>query len=67
MNIHLNLKTCYWSLQAVQDARLVCGFSTKIEVECRSLAEAMEAVSAGADVIMLDNFEPQVTAMFFFP
>lgn len=44
--------------QAVNDARMVCGFSTKIEVECRTLAEGLESAKAGADVVMLDNFEP---------
>jgi len=43
---------------AVRRARGVSGFSQKIEVECRSLAEAREAAGAGADVVMLDNFEP---------
>jgi len=42
---------------AVTAARDVCGFSLKIEVECRTEQEADEAVHAGADVIMLDNFE----------
>lgn len=41
-------------------ARSVCGFSSKIEVECRSAEEGREAARAGADVIMLDNFQPQV-------
>ncbi|KAM5480232.1 nicotinate-nucleotide diphosphorylase (carboxylating) [Microsporum canis] len=41
---------------AVQAARATAGFSTKIEVECRSIEEADAAVGAGADVIMLDNF-----------
>ncbi|SCU86389.1 LAMI_0D01860g1_1 [Lachancea mirantina] len=41
---------------AVKDARSVCGFSVKIEVECQSEEEADEAIAAGADVIMLDNF-----------
>ncbi|CDR41796.1 CYFA0S08e00122g1_1 [Cyberlindnera fabianii] len=41
---------------AVKRARKVCGFSTKIEVECQSEDEANEAIEAGADVIMLDNF-----------
>ncbi|XP_052800634.1 nicotinate-nucleotide pyrophosphorylase [carboxylating]-like [Mya arenaria] len=45
--------------QAVKDARVVGGFSLKIEVECRSLEDAREAASAGSDVIMLDNFTPQ--------
>ena len=41
---------------AIHAARAAAGFSTKIEVECQSLAEADEAVEAGADVVMLDNF-----------
>jgi len=45
--------------QAVKDARQVCGFSCKIEVECRSVLEACEAAAAGADVVMLDNFHPK--------
>ncbi|KAK9473135.1 uncharacterized protein V1510DRAFT_447972 [Dipodascopsis tothii] len=43
--------------EAVTKARYACGFSTKIEVECQSEDEANEAIAAGADVIMLDNFE----------
>ena len=39
---------------------MVGGFSTKIEVECRSLEEAREAATAGSDVVMLDNFTPEV-------
>ena len=35
---------------AVQLARKAAGFSQKIEVECQSLEEAMEAAEAGADV-----------------
>ncbi|KAK9381038.1 Quinolinate phosphoribosyl transferase [Kockiozyma suomiensis] len=42
--------------KAVTAARSACGFSTKIEVECQSEEEADEAIAAGADVIMLDNF-----------
>ncbi|SCU82898.1 LAFA_0D00672g1_1 [Lachancea sp. 'fantastica'] len=42
--------------RAVTDARSVCGFAVKIEVECQSEEEADEAITAGADVIMLDNF-----------
>ena len=44
--------------KAVQLARSAAGFSQKIEVECQSVQEALEAASAGADVVMLDNFEP---------
>lgn len=43
---------------AVKKARKAGGFSVKIEVECRSLAEATEAAEAGAEIVMLDNFEP---------
>ncbi|XP_038059951.1 nicotinate-nucleotide pyrophosphorylase [carboxylating]-like isoform X3 [Patiria miniata] len=45
--------------KAVHDARRVGGFSSKIEVECRSVPEATEAALAGAEIVMLDNFEPQ--------
>lgn len=51
--------------QAVKEARVVGGFSSKIEVECRSLEEAMEAAEAGAEIVMLDNFCPQVCIHFF--
>jgi len=47
-------------LQAVAAARSVSGFSSKIEVECRSADEGREAAGAGADIVMLDNFRPQV-------
>ena len=43
---------------AVQLARKAAGFSQKIEVECQSLEEALEAAGAGADIVMMDNFEP---------
>jgi len=44
--------------KAVKLARQAAGFSQKIEVECQSLEEAIEAATAGADIVMLDNFEP---------
>ncbi|KAJ1941349.1 nicotinate-nucleotide diphosphorylase (carboxylating) [Linderina pennispora] len=44
---------------AVKAARSVAGFSIKIEVECQSEAEADEAIEAGADIVMLDNFTPE--------
>ena len=44
---------------AVQRARQAAGFSQKIEVECQSKQEAVEAAKAGADIVMLDNFAPQ--------
>ncbi|CAB1450752.1 unnamed protein product [Pleuronectes platessa] len=45
--------------EAVRAARSVCGFSSKIEVECRSADEGREAATAGADIVMLDNFQAQ--------
>ena len=42
--------------RAVHAAKATGGFSTKVEVECRSVEEANAAIGAGADVIMLDNF-----------
>jgi len=43
---------------AVKAAKAAGGFALKVEVECQSLDEAEEAVNAGADVVMLDNFSP---------
>ncbi|CAG8543111.1 10422_t:CDS:2, partial [Scutellospora calospora] len=45
--------------KAVERARSVSGFSLKIDVECRTEAEADEAIRAGANVIMLDNFNSE--------
>lgn len=45
--------------RAVHTARDFGGFALKIEVECQSEAEAEEAIAAGADVVMLDNFSPE--------
>lgn len=42
---------------AVHAARSVCGFSLRIDVEVQSYDEAVQAIQAGADVIMLDNME----------
>ena len=46
--------------KAVKDARSVGGFSIKIEVECRNIDEARAAANAGAEIVMLDNFEPEL-------
>jgi nicotinate-nucleotide pyrophosphorylase (carboxylating) len=45
--------------KAVKLARKAAGFSQKIEVECQSLDEALQAAKAGADICMLDNFDPE--------
>ena len=47
---------------AVLKAKGVGGFSLKIEVECKSLEEARVAAINGADVVMLDNFNPKSVA-----
>ncbi|KAI0099868.1 Quinolinate phosphoribosyl transferase [Nemania sp. FL0031] len=41
---------------AVRAAKLVGGFALKVEVEVQNEDEADEAIAAGADVVMLDNF-----------
>ena len=41
---------------AIQKAKAIGGFSVKIEVECQSFEQAKQAIEAGADIIMLDNF-----------
>jgi nicotinate-nucleotide pyrophosphorylase (carboxylating) len=48
---------------AVAAARALCGFSVKIEVECSCAADALAAAGAGADVVMLDNLQPDVLAV----
>nr|KAF6490749.1 quinolinate phosphoribosyltransferase [Molossus molossus] len=44
---------------AVGLARRAASFALKVEVECSSLQEATEAVEAGADFVLLDNFRPE--------
>ncbi|KAF2443935.1 nicotinate-nucleotide diphosphorylase [Karstenula rhodostoma CBS 690.94] len=41
---------------AVRAAKSAGGFAIKVEVECQSYEEADEAIAAGADIVMLDNF-----------
>lgn len=43
---------------AVEAARRRVSLTKKIEVEVTSLAEAQEAVAAGADIVMFDNMSP---------
>jgi len=52
--------SCGSITNAVKKAKSAAGFSMKIEVECQSLAEALEACSAGSDIVMLDNMEADV-------
>jgi nicotinate-nucleotide pyrophosphorylase (carboxylating) len=46
---------------AIQEARRNLGHLMKIEVEVRTLDELRAAADAGADVILLDNFDPEQT------
>jgi nicotinate-nucleotide pyrophosphorylase (carboxylating) len=43
--------------EAVKAARSVGGFAVKIEVEVQTEEGADEAIFAGADIVMLDNFD----------
>ena len=55
-----HIAACGGSLaKAVHAAKAVGGFAVKVEVECQSYEMADEAIAAGADVVMLDNFEPE--------
>jgi nicotinate-nucleotide pyrophosphorylase (carboxylating) len=44
---------------AILSAKKKAGFTQKIEVEVESSADALKAVQAGADIIMLDNMTPE--------
>lgn len=44
---------------AILSAKKKAGFTQKIEVEVESSADALKAVQAGADIIMLDNMVPE--------
>jgi nicotinate-nucleotide pyrophosphorylase (carboxylating) len=44
---------------AVSAAREAVSFSKKIACEARTLQEVQEAIGAGADIILLDNFKPK--------
>ncbi|MEM1589101.1 MAG: carboxylating nicotinate-nucleotide diphosphorylase [Candidatus Bathyarchaeia archaeon] len=45
--------------KAVKAAREKASFSKKIEVEIFRVEDVLEAVKAGADIVMLDNFSPK--------
>lgn len=46
--------------KAIEKLRSKVGHMTKIEVETRNIEELREALSAGADIIMLDNMSPEL-------
>ncbi len=45
--------------EAVSTAKDAVSFSKKISCEARTLQETEEAISAGADIVLLDNFSPK--------
>jgi len=47
--------------ETIAEARRNLGTSAKLEVEVASLRQLAEAIDAGADVILLDNFTPEET------
>lgn len=49
----------------MQRARQAADFTLKVEVECSSLKEALQAAEAGADLVLLDNFKPEVRRIRF--
>lgn len=53
---HLNLLPSI--TEAVKQARKAVSFTKKIEVEVKTLDEALEAIRAGADIVMFDNMTP---------
>jgi nicotinate-nucleotide pyrophosphorylase (carboxylating) len=42
----------------IRKARSRAGLAIRVECEVKNTAEAIDAISAGADIIMLDNFSP---------
>ena len=45
--------------EAVRKARELNSFTKKVEVEVSSLSQALEAIEAGADAVLLDNLSPE--------
>jgi nicotinate-nucleotide pyrophosphorylase (carboxylating) len=48
--------------EALRRARKVASHTSRIEIEVESLAALDEALDAGADIVMLDNFAPDAVA-----
>lgn len=46
-------------VEAISLARKYASFTKKIEIEVETLEEALLAVNAGADIVMLDNMDPE--------
>jgi len=54
-----HLKTIPDLKEFVRDARKRISWVTKIEIECETFDQVIEAMEAGADIIMCDNMTPQ--------
>jgi nicotinate-nucleotide pyrophosphorylase (carboxylating) len=48
--------------KSVETAKEKAGSSIAIECECKNFNEVIEAITAGADIVMLDNFPPTEAA-----
>lgn len=59
-----HISYCGSITKAVETAKLNIGHMVKIEVETETKEEVIEAVKAGADVIMFDNRSPQEVKEF---
>ncbi len=53
-----HIATCKSPLDALLRAKKNTSFSKKIEIEVESLDDAVECVQNGADIVMLDNMNP---------
>ncbi|MEO0652911.1 MAG: carboxylating nicotinate-nucleotide diphosphorylase [Planctomycetota bacterium] len=56
---HLDLSTDTSLIDLVRRTRETVGDGVRITVEARDLSEAEAALDGGADVLLLDNFEPE--------
>jgi nicotinate-nucleotide pyrophosphorylase (carboxylating) len=54
-----HLKTIDNLKEFIKKARKRISWVTKIEIECESFSQAVEAMKAGGDIIMCDNMTPQ--------
>ena len=43
---------------AIKLVKSIASFTSKVEVECRTIADAEISIKSGADIVMLDNFIP---------
>ena len=53
-----HIATCASPLEALLKAKANTSFSKKIEIEVESLEDAIDCVRNGADIVMLDNMNP---------